>query len=67
MRVAQLTVEEQDQIRDLREQRKRYYNAATNYGDLIRRLAEKHFLIGPKPFNTDKVTVDSEGKYIILE
>lgn len=67
MRVATLTLSEQDQIRDLREQRKRYCNAATNYGDLIRRLAEKHFSVEFGPFYLDRTSVDSSGKYIILE
>lgn len=67
MRVAALTLEEQDQIRDLREQRKRYYDAGTKIGDLMRALAQKYFSVPLHPFYHDKLAVDQAGKYIILE
>lgn len=67
MRVATLTLEEQDKIRNLQAQRKRYVDAGTNLGDLIRRLAGRHFSTPLKPFFHDKLTIDQTGKYIILE
>ena len=67
MRVATLTLEEQDQIRDLQAQRKRYYEAGTQLRDLMKSLARKHFSTPLKPFYDDKLTIDRTGTYIILE
>jgi hypothetical protein len=67
MRVAQLTIEEQDTIRDLRDQQKRYREAGTRLGDLVRAIARKCFGIPIRPLYDDKITVDQDGKYIILE
>lgn len=67
MRVAILTLKEQSRIEDLLEERKRYRNAGTELGDLMRTLAQKHFSIPLRPFYHDKINIDQTGKYIILE
>jgi len=67
MRVAKLTLEEQDKIRDLRDQIARCSESRTKYDDLLKHLTTRHFSVHNYALGVHKVSIDVHGQYLILE